>query len=192
MFKIFCAFLNYCRKQLFFIRYAGSNKVFIDNPVKIAWQNIHFVKHHELSVGKYVICRGVLSLQKRFSRLVIGDRTFVGHNTCIVSTVSVKIGNDVLISHDCYITDTDGHSLDSHQRSLDVPNRWKDFKDWSVVESAPIVIEDNVWIGPKSIILKGITISKGAIVCAGSVVTKNVTAGSVVAGVPAKHLKATT
>lgn len=53
----------------------------------------------------------------------------------------------------------------------------------------PILIEDNVWLGAKSIILGNVTIGKGAIVAAGAVVTKDVPKGAYVAGVPARVLK---
>jgi acetyltransferase-like isoleucine patch superfamily enzyme len=56
-------------------------------------------------------------------------------------------------------------------------------------ENKPIVIEDNVWIGCNVIILKGVTIGAGSIVAAGSIVTKNVPADSIVAGNPAKVIK---
>ena len=60
-----------------------------------------------------------------------------------------------------------------------------------VATGAPIVIEDDVWIGTGSIILPGVKIGKGAVVAAGSVVTKDVEAFTVVAGNPAKFLKNT-
>jgi acetyltransferase-like isoleucine patch superfamily enzyme len=56
-------------------------------------------------------------------------------------------------------------------------------------ESAPIVIEDDVWIGMGAILLPGVTIGKGAVVGAGAVVTQNVAPGEIVSGVPARHLK---
>ena len=52
-----------------------------------------------------------------------------------------------------------------------------------------IIIEDNVWIGGKSILLHGITIGQGSIVAAGSVVTKDVEPYSIIAGIPAKMIK---
>ena len=55
--------------------------------------------------------------------------------------------------------------------------------------SAPIIIKDNVWIGMSAIILKGVTVGEGAIVAAGSVVTKDVPPHTIVAGVPARVIK---
>jgi acetyltransferase-like isoleucine patch superfamily enzyme len=62
-------------------------------------------------------------------------------------------------------------------------------KEITNVDSAPIIIEDHVWISFNSIILKGVTIGKGAIIAAGSVVTKDVAPFTLVAGNPAKLIK---
>ena len=59
------------------------------------------------------------------------------------------------------------------------------YKNWENVKSAPIKIKDKAWIGFNSIILKGVTIGEGAIVGAGSVVTKDVADYTIVAGNPA-------
>lgn len=55
--------------------------------------------------------------------------------------------------------------------------------------SKPVIIEDNVWVGAGSIILPGVTIGKGSVIAAGSVVTRDVPKHTVVAGVPAKVVK---
>ena len=68
---------------------------------------------------------------------------------------------------------------------------WGKYKDWSKVENAQIIIQDNVWIGFNSIVLKGVTIGEGAVVAAGSVVTKDVPPFAVVGGNPAKIIKYT-
>ena len=60
-------------------------------------------------------------------------------------------------------------------------------REW--VSKGPVIIEDNVWIGDKATILANVTIGKGAVVAANSVVTKDVPAYSVVAGIPAKVIK---
>lgn len=62
-------------------------------------------------------------------------------------------------------------------------------KNWNVVKNKEIIIENDVWIGMRSIILKGVTIGEKSIVAAGSVVTKSVPANTIVAGNPAKVVK---
>lgn len=104
-----------------------------------------------------------------------------------------------MFSWGCTVIDNDAHSLNSFERINDV-NDWKRgvdenkvgfYKNWEKVKSAPIKICDKAWIGFNSIILKGVTIGEGAIVGAGSVVTKDVLPYSIVAGNPAKFIKYT-
>lgn len=91
------------------------------------------------------------------------------------------------------------HSLNSKERLKDTKNARQEIEnhtmgqnvDYSVIESSPITIKDKTWIGFHSIILKSVTIGEGAIVGAGSVVTKDVPDYAVVGGNPAKILKYT-
>lgn len=85
----------------------------------------------------------------------------------------IKIGNNVAISHDVTIMDSDAHNIGYEEFEM----------------TKPIIIGDHVWIGTRATILKGVKIGNGAIVAAGSVVTKDVPANSIVAGVPAKVIK---
>lgn len=86
---------------------------------------------------------------------------------------SIKIGNNVAISHDVTIMDSDFHSVD--------------YKGYEMTK--PVVIGNNVWIGSRSLILKGVNIGNCSIIAAGSVVTKDVPDRSIVAGVPAKVIR---
>ncbi|MDQ0086845.1 acetyltransferase-like isoleucine patch superfamily enzyme [Paenibacillus anaericanus] len=111
-------------------------------------------------------------LDKPGAEIVIGDRTYINRRTEVMSMASVKIGSDCAISWDVVITDTDYHQMEGTMSS-----------------TKPIVIGDEVWIGCKSIILKGVRIGNGAIVAAGSVVTKDVEPYTLVGGTPAKVIK---
>ncbi len=102
----------------------------------------------------------------------------------------VEIGNDVLIGEGCYISDNDGHSLDLDIRKQDVANRRKCLKVWDGIAAVPVIIGDNAWIAPRSIILKGVTIGRGAVIGTGSVVTKNVPPMTLAAGNPARIIRA--
>lgn len=176
-------------KRRVIARLEKRNRVIVGSPVRVLWNRVVAVADSEIRIGSHVICRGSISCQKQGAKFTIGERSFVGSGSTLVSTQALSIGNDVLISHDCYITDTDGHSLSPEIRRRDIPNRWKNYKNWNVVCSEPILISDDAWIGPRVIILKGVTIGMGAIVCAGSVVTSDVPAMAVVAGVPAKVVR---
>ena len=156
---------------------------------RLNWKCISMQADSSFALDEYPIVNGSLQCQREGASMQIGKYFFLGSRSDVVSTESVIIGDHVMISHDCYISDTDGHSLDPDVRRKDLPNRWNDHKDWTVVESAPVVIGDDVWLGPKVVVLKGVTIGSGAVVAAGSIVVKDVAEMTVVAGVPAKPIK---
>ena len=101
-------------------------------------------------------------------------------NCTIVSHDLIKLGKRVKIGGGVKIYDTDFHSLDCLNRaeqSSDIP------------KTAPVIIQDDVFIGTNSIILKGVNIGRGAIVGAASVVTKNIYPFEIWAGNPAKFIR---
>jgi maltose O-acetyltransferase len=105
----------------------------------------------------------------------IGDYSGIG----IYSYVStVKIGRDVMIGDELLAL-----SQDHEFANTEIPMRMQGFR-----EDQPIVIEDDVWIGSRVIILPGIKICRGSIVGAGSVVTEDVPAYTIVAGNPARQI----
>ena len=115
----------------------------------------------------------------RRPRLVVGDKTYLGHRLIISCDDEVRIGSHVHIADDVYICGYDGHPRDPiARRSEPGP------VDYS--GKSRIVLEDDVWIGQGVMILKGVRIGAGAIVAAHAVVTKDVPAGAIVAGNPAK------
>jgi maltose O-acetyltransferase len=108
--------------------------------------------------------------------LVVGDNCWLGVNTVICG--DVRIGNNVLIGPNVNIPGAN-HDIADAKRSI--------HETQSIIKGT--VIEDDVWIGGNCSILDGVTIQKGAVVGAGSVVTKDVPAYAIVAGVPAKIIK---
>lgn len=128
-------------------------------------------------------------------KFYMGRRSYVGPNTLIQVSQSIEIGDDVMISWNCTLIDTDNHSIDFSERKNDVliTGNFEGFalgdKNWSVVKCEPICIENKVWVGFNSIILKGVTLGEGCVVGAGSVVTKNVEPWSIVAGNPARFIR---
>ncbi|GBO51698.1 acetyltransferase, CYSE/LACA/LPXA/NODL family [Pseudanabaena sp. lw0831] len=119
--------------------------------------------------------------------IAIGKRVFM--NGYLIAAQSIEIGDDVLISWGVTIVDHNSHAISFSERSQDVVNWRLGKKDWTNVKIAPIKISNKVWIGFNSIILKGVTIGEGAIVGAGSVVTKDVPAWTIVAGNPARVIR---
>lgn len=144
-----------------------------------------------LTIGEYSCIRGQISIISCLGRISIGSYSFVGPGTRIWAKESIKIGNNVLISHLVDIHDSNEHSLNYLYRRNDAINLFKNNMpvEWSRVVSKPVVIEDDAWIGFKSSIMKGVTIGRGAIIAAGSIVTKDVPPFTLVAGNPAQHIK---
>lgn len=123
-------------------------------------------------------------------RLDIGDHFYLGNNSLIGSEKSIKIGRCVIISNDVRIYDNNNHPTSPKAREIMSLNGFSnDNWSWKHSESAPVVIEDNVWIGQYSTILKGVTVGKGSIVATRAVVTKDVPPYTIVAGNPAKVVK---
>lgn len=98
---------------------------------------------------------------------------FINENVQITCGSSVEIGKGCNIGRDVVIRSYDGHTIEEEGYSV----------------SLPIVIGKHVWIGQGAVVLKGVTIGDGAIVAAGAIVTKDVPAHSIVAGVPAKVVR---
>ena len=112
--------------------------------------------------------------------LTIGDNVGMSQ-AALICHKSIFIGNNVKIAGGVCIYDTDFHSLDPviRRSSEDLKNR----------AEKPVVIGNDVFIGAKSIILKGVTIGENSVIGAGSVVTKSVPANQIWAGNPAKFIR---
>jgi acetyltransferase-like isoleucine patch superfamily enzyme len=113
----------------------------------------------------------------RPGKLVIGAGTYVNRYTIFDAHEQLHVGRRVMIGPHCYITDADhgtdpGSSVQSQPMTL-----------------GPVIIEDEAWLGAHVTVLPGVRIGKGAVVGAGSVVTRNVPAMAIVAGVPARILR---
>jgi maltose O-acetyltransferase len=108
--------------------------------------------------------------------LEIGERTLVNYGGSICATESVRIGAHCLIGTHAIIMDNDFHRIEPERRY-----------EWP--ESRPIVIEDNVWLGARVIVLPGVTIGAGSCIAAGSVVNTDIPPRSVAAGVPARVIR---
>ena len=106
----------------------------------------------------------------------IGNKTYINHDSEIRCREHISIGNNVSIAYGVLIQDSDYHTM-------------YDEDGQAKPHTLPITIEDNVWIGANAIILKGVTVGKGSVVAAGSVVTKDVPEYSLVGGNPAKIIK---
>jgi acetyltransferase-like isoleucine patch superfamily enzyme len=106
-------------------------------------------------------------------RIRIGDRVLLNAGSMVTARDLVEIGNDVALSYDAFVTDSDDHGLEGG------PTR-----------TAPVKIKDGAWIGARAIVLPGVTVGRRAVVAAGAIVTHDVPDDTLVAGQPARPLRA--
>jgi acetyltransferase-like isoleucine patch superfamily enzyme len=108
--------------------------------------------------------------------LEIGEGSFINYGCSIAATRLVRIGARCMIGTYAIMIDNDFHRVEPERRMETPP-------------SAPIILEDNVWLGARVTVLSGVTIGSGSVIGAGSVVTKNIPSRSLAAGVPARVIR---
>lgn len=150
-----------------------------------------------LEIGKNCIIDGTFVFEKDTGHIAIGDRVHIG-SSMFISINEIVIEDDVTIAWDCLFYDHNSHSTNWEERRNDTIQEYNDIKNgvnyianknWDVVKSAPIHICSKAWIGTGVKVLKGVTIGEGAIVGAGSVVTRDVEPWTIVGGNPATVIK---
>lgn len=142
----------------------------------------HFINHIPIYILRkiyYLICG-----------MQIGKKTRIDLNQYFIAASQFKIGNNCHINHNCFIDARGGILIHdnvsiSHYVKLVTGSHNINSKNFEG-EFSSIEIGDNAWIGINAIILQGVRIGKGAVVCAGAIVTKNVGDFEIVAGIPAK------
>jgi acetyltransferase-like isoleucine patch superfamily enzyme len=127
-----------------------------------------------LDRGVTLLCSGEPTSQPK---IYVGANTYINRNTFIDASLSIVLGKDCAVGPSCYITDHD-HSIESDLSPLAQP-----------LISKPTSIGDRVWLGANVTVLKGVTIGNDAVIGAGSVVTKDIPAGAIAVGVPAKVIR---
>ncbi|MGD0280411.1 MAG: DapH/DapD/GlmU-related protein [Smithella sp.] len=136
--------------------------------------------HLRLNIGDNVVIHGKSTFvgAKVFDNptLNVGNNSCLGYELLIDVGCDVTIGDNVLIGGRVTMLSYDAHPSNPDQRHLPAPKE----------SSRPITIEDNVWIGGNSVILKGVTIGEGSVVSNGSVVTTKVPPKTIAFGNPAR------
>ncbi|NWH07834.1 MAG: acyltransferase [Alphaproteobacteria bacterium] len=149
------------------------------NPrhIEIIGPNIRAGKHAHINAERahpVKIC--VWFSGERLGHIDIGDHVLISPGTRIISSIGISIGSNTMIASGCYLSDSDWHSL--YDRTAEQG------------AAAPIVLEENVWLGVNVIVGKGVRIGRNSVIGAGSVVTRDIPANVVAGGCPATVRKA--
>ena len=142
--------------------------------------SLYVASDASLAVDSFDVYSGCRINVNSGARLTLGSG-YMNHDCVIDCFDSITIGRHVVISERVVMRDSDNHAV----CALDESNNSIDKRDYT----APIVVEDHVWIGMNVTILRGVTIGEGSIIAAGSVVTKDVPPHCMAAGVPARVIK---
>jgi acetyltransferase-like isoleucine patch superfamily enzyme len=151
---------------------------------------VQFAKGSKILIGSHFIagslskCNSIGVFQKVILKTNSPDATLIiGHHvgisgSSIAASERIEIGSYVLIGSGCLITDSDAHPVTPEGRRCGGPTK-----------TSPVVIEDDVFIGARSIILKGVRIGSGSVIGAGSVVTRDIPSMVIAAGNPCCVIK---
>lgn len=143
----------------------------------------------DIELGESVTIYGTLFSQSH-GIIKMYDYTRLGARSCIRSVESVVVGAYTAIADDVVITDNDNHPVDpAFRRKMKVDALDGPMRAWHNSAHGEIVIGENVWVGEKSRIQKGVHIGDNSIIAAGSIVTHDIPANCIAAGIPAKVIK---
>ena len=157
------------------VLYGKRVRLAVINSIKGRWR-VELFAGATLAVGRFLMSRGPLYLKcMENASLKIGDGVFFNYNCSITVAQSVEIGDKCNFANNLVIVDHD-HKLGENGVV-------------SGLESTSVKIGNNVWCGANVTVLRGVTIGDGAVIAAGAVVNKDVPAGEIWGGVPARCIR---
>lgn len=180
----------YRRLKSLYKYYIFSRKSHFGKNFKVYPQsNCYSDQKNNIHIGDNCDISGIIYSMDN-GKITIGRNTVIHSNSFIGSINNIHIGNYVIISNNVKIYDNNNHPTDPDiRRQMCIDGFYGDPWRWTYSDNAPVIIEDNVWIGERSTILKGVHVGQGSIIACNSVVTKNVPEYSIFAGNPAKLVK---
>lgn len=143
-----------------------------------------------IKVGAHTLVAGELLVFPHGGDISIGDWCYIGEGVRVWSSGSIHIGDRVLISHNVNIFDSLTHPLNARQRHAQFVSIMQTGHPSSIdLGERPVTVNDDVWIGANTSVLRGVTIGEGAIVGAGSVVTHDIPSYTIAVGNPARVIR---
>lgn len=194
--------LNIFRRVLFWYRFLRVRK-YLRKGASHLFESFALIVYKPikgktyLDVGDDNILNCKVIFESSAGLVKIGNRNYIGDST-IICRSEITFEENIFVAWGCHFYDHDSHSINFLERQGDLTQQLNDHrsgqlfiknKNWEVVRTKPIRVCSNSWIGMNCIILKGVTIGEGAIVGAGSVVTRDVSPWTVVAGNPARLIR---
>jgi acetyltransferase-like isoleucine patch superfamily enzyme len=144
------------------------NAVMFGGPIRIGdYANIICASDHKVRLS-------IWATEKNVPGITIGDYCLICPGVRISAACKIQIGDNCMLAAGVYITDADWHDI---------------YDRTAAGTTAPVILKDNVWVGDRATVCKGVTIGENSIVGAGSVVVSDVEPNTVVAGNPAKTIK---
>jgi acetyltransferase-like isoleucine patch superfamily enzyme len=145
-----------------------------------------------LVIGSHCTMDGVHFALGTKAYVEIGDYCYFT-NATLLCEQEIRLGSYVVIGWNASIADTDFHPIEPAERIADAIacSPLAESRERPEIPRAPVIVEDNVWIGPNATILKGVRIGKGAFIEPGSLVTQDVPEGARILGNPAEIVERT-
>ncbi len=143
----------------------------------------------DIELGEYVTLYGTLQSQHH-GKIIMGNYTRLGKNSNIRCVNKVVIGDYTAIANNVVISDNGNHPIDPvFRRKMKEDALDGDMRLWKHSDHAPVIIGENVWVCEGARINRGVTIGDNAIIAAGAIVTKDIPANTIAAGIPAKVIR---
>ncbi len=170
---------RHLRRRIRIARHAANGGFYIRRPIE--GEVLEGLDSGRLAVGEGTLFEpGCWLTMAPSASITIGDGCFLNRGVMLAANDLIEIGDHVMFANGCFVGDAD-HRYDNP----DLPITWQGF-----VSRGPVRIGSNCWFGVGSVVTGGVTIGERTVIGANSVVTRDIPAGVIAAGAPAKVIRA--
>jgi len=194
--KVFSRIQNYATLYHARLRQQAYSKIARIDPSALLGPDVGIANNRgnpdDIVIGADCAVLGELITFPQGGRIVLGDKCFVGAGARLWSAASITTGSHVLIAHGVNIHDNIAHSLSWHERRVEIDALLPGLRLINHrfdLQAKPLTIGDDVWIGFGASIIGGVNIGRGAIIGAGTMVTKDVPPFTIVVGNPMRVVR---